>query len=327
MKRFLVPLVLLALLGTLPASADPEPAAEALFEAGRSLMKKGVVGEACAKFRESYRLQSAFGTQLNLALCEESLGNIARSWQLFHSLLSSLPEEDPRLPLVRSKLLDLDRRVPRILLRAENGLPSDAKVEGAGLSITSEGFGVPIPVERGMHVFLVMAPGHAPRAYEIEIEDYQVRELTVGAGASDIALAAPAATKWTGPGPTRGVAARAQQRARPNARTLRTAGLLMVGAGAASLIASAALGYEAIQHAHAMNALCRPDGACTPAGSAAARSGKAIARAATLVFALGVTVGGGGSALVVLSGATRSSTAGRAAWPGGELAVRIRGAY
>ncbi|MFO0567610.1 MAG: hypothetical protein U0263_18270 [Polyangiaceae bacterium] len=53
-------------------------AAEALFNAGRDAVKAGDYPTACAKFRESNRLDPAPGTVLNLADCEEHLGHVDR---------------------------------------------------------------------------------------------------------------------------------------------------------------------------------------------------------------------------------------------------------
>ena len=60
-----------------------ETAAEALFTDGQRLMKAGNYDEACEKFAQSQKLESAVGTQLNLAVCLKRKGQLASSWAAF----------------------------------------------------------------------------------------------------------------------------------------------------------------------------------------------------------------------------------------------------
>src|SRR5437868_2773215 len=88
-RRMLVVALLLSLL-TAPApaqaaspTADDKALATILFRDGRTLLAAGKVLEACLKFEESQRLDPAGGTILNLALCHEREGRLARAWSEF----------------------------------------------------------------------------------------------------------------------------------------------------------------------------------------------------------------------------------------------------
>ena len=63
----------------------PTPAAEGarLFEEGRALVKEGRYAEACDRFAQSYQLDRAAGTQLNLGDCAEREGKLRKAWLLF----------------------------------------------------------------------------------------------------------------------------------------------------------------------------------------------------------------------------------------------------
>jgi hypothetical protein len=47
-------------------------------------LTEGRVSDACPKFEESHRLDPSGGTILNLALCHEKEGKLARSWSEFN---------------------------------------------------------------------------------------------------------------------------------------------------------------------------------------------------------------------------------------------------
>jgi hypothetical protein len=67
------------LLDPAASARDRDPvAAEALFRAGRDALKRGAWAAACSKLAESQTLDPAAGTALNLAVCQEKLGNVAR---------------------------------------------------------------------------------------------------------------------------------------------------------------------------------------------------------------------------------------------------------
>ena len=63
-------------------AADPG-SSEDLFSRGRNELKAGHASEALKLFQDSYALQPALGTLLNIADCVERLNRLEQSWQYF----------------------------------------------------------------------------------------------------------------------------------------------------------------------------------------------------------------------------------------------------
>jgi tetratricopeptide (TPR) repeat protein len=93
--------------------ADPV-AAEALFREGRSAADAGNYAVACPKFEESYRLDPAPGTLLNLGDCEEHRGQLALALQHYRQLHAELPETDDRRPIAAARARALELRASKV---------------------------------------------------------------------------------------------------------------------------------------------------------------------------------------------------------------------
>lgn len=71
------------LCGAAVARGEPNPEAKRLFDEGRALVDQGKAAEACARFAQSYDLEHAPGTMLNLGECAERAGELGRAWSLY----------------------------------------------------------------------------------------------------------------------------------------------------------------------------------------------------------------------------------------------------
>lgn len=99
------------------APGDEARAAE-IFQHGRELAKAGQLDEACALFDQSYALDPALGTALNLADCLEQQGHLRRAWALFDAVARSSPSVASRAKLARQRADALLPRLPPVTVDA-----------------------------------------------------------------------------------------------------------------------------------------------------------------------------------------------------------------
>lgn len=163
-------------------SREPE-LADALFRAARELSKEGKLSEACPKFAESYALDPAVGTLLNLGDCEEKLGHPARALWAFLQAKDQMSRADDRQAFVDARLLELGKRVPRILIRLPLGAPEGSNVEQDGKPVPAAALGVSVPVEPGPHRFVLRAPGYEAQTTEWTARLGGAEELQLKLGA------------------------------------------------------------------------------------------------------------------------------------------------
>jgi hypothetical protein len=268
-------------------------AAEVLFRAGRDAAKRGDHAEACRKFRESNRLEPAAGTELNLAMCEEQLGNLLRAWQLFKMVADKLAPHDDRQEMVGQHLATLDERLPRITLKASSPLPEDTEISQGGTRLSVSSLGVAIPVDVGEKVITVSAPNHESSTYRVRVREGQRVELVVGLRRS----APRAAAKPGALVPERGGS--------------KTWGILALGVGASGLAVGAVTGVGVLNAKSQMNDDCDPDGGCSQSGLDAAGRGETLAVVSTVSFALGAGCAAAGGFLLLEGMLWENSESGR----------------
>lgn len=181
----LVPLVLLGAwaLG-LPAPrasyAQNPAAAEALFEQARAAMAAGSFDIACARFRDSDKLDPAVGTRFNLADCEERRGHVATAWSLFRGVLSELAQDDDRRPIAEQRARTLEPRVPYLRMQPGADTPAGVHVRIDGVELGEGSFGLALPMDPGTHeLVLVPAAGGAGQRSAFSLGEGERRDLPI----------------------------------------------------------------------------------------------------------------------------------------------------
>jgi tetratricopeptide (TPR) repeat protein len=154
------------------ASADDKALATTLFREARALMTEGRTPEACAKFEESHRLDPSGGTILNLALCHEKEGKLARSWSEFSEAIA-FARRDYRADREAEAQDHANKLEPR-LSRLTVVVSDAAKVEGLrverdGRDLAPPSWSLAIPVDGGAHTVRATAPGRMSWSQSIDV--------------------------------------------------------------------------------------------------------------------------------------------------------------
>ena len=238
--------LLLVLAGS--ARADDAPrarsgdaaGAEALFEQGRKLLSDGKVAQACPKFAESYRLDPALGSLLNLANCHQLEGKTATAWGEFREAEQQArrAKDAKRQKYAASKAGALEPSLPKLIVTVVDPAPNIA-VTRDGVALGEASLNTALPVDPGEHVIAAEAPGR--ERWETRIEAAAGQRSSVVVPALEMAEA-PEAPAPPEPAAAPAPAPTAPKRAVPDASTgsgARTAGLVIGGLGLASVAVGA----------------------------------------------------------------------------------------
>lgn len=158
------------------AVADPDTLAERAFQRGRSLMKALRYPEACAAFEQSQRLDPQLGTLFNLANCEVEIGKLASAWKIYRELAKSDPSAERKV-MSRELAAQLEPRLPRLRLAVPMA-PARLVVTIDQLDSTTL-IGAEIPVDVGEHTVITIAPGFQKRSDTVAVKEAKVTELTL----------------------------------------------------------------------------------------------------------------------------------------------------
>jgi hypothetical protein len=281
-----------------PASADgtgTDPvAAAALFQEGRDAAKRGDYAGACPKLADSYRLDPAPGTLLNLADCHEHLGKLASAWQLFQQAIEHLSSSDARRAPAKQRAAALEARLPRLTVVLAPNAPAGTTVKRDSTELGGGGLNTALPVDPGEHEVVVTAPDHQERRFSVILAEGRSERLVVEAGAL-VQKAAPVKEPTAPPPPPPPAPPKGMS-------TMRTVGFIVGGAGLAGIGAAIATGLVLPGKQRIIDANCGADFLCNQEGFAAAQSGKTLAAANTTLWFVGGIMTGVGAVLVVAGG-------------------------
>lgn len=161
-------------------TTEQRAAAQLLFEEGRKLHAAGKKEDACQKFQQSFDLDRAVGTQLNLARCYEETGKLASAWIHYNEAAGAARTagQDKRAGHARLQAEKLKPKLSTLTINAAD----EVTVKHNGAAVPVAAFGTAMPVDAGSHTIVVSAEGKQP--WETTVE--------VGADAAAVVVDVPA---------------------------------------------------------------------------------------------------------------------------------------
>jgi len=252
-------------------SADSRTVAEMLFFTARGLMEAGRVADACVKLAESYRLDPADGTLLNLAVCHEKEGKIATAWGDFREALANARRASraDREALAREHIAALEPDLPYLNII----VPDAIKVKGLqvvrnGTPMNEATWGTEIPVDPGTVEIIERASLYKDKTKTIDIAKREHLSITL----DPLELAPvylPPPPFWT---------------------VRREVGMAMLGVGVAGVVAGAITGELAISAKSSSDSNCPTQMTqlrCTQIGVNDMNNAKLYAALSDTTFAIG----------------------------------------
>ncbi|MEZ4374557.1 MAG: tetratricopeptide repeat protein [Polyangiaceae bacterium] len=153
------------------ASVYAQPAgADVLFDQGRALMDAKRYAEAAEKFEESYSLDPAIGTQLNLAECYVNLGRTASAWTTYRAAAAAAAQagQRERERYASGKAKALESKLSRMTVAV--GQPVEGLVvKRNGVDVPPALWGTAVPTDPGPVTIEASAPGYEPWSTQIDL--------------------------------------------------------------------------------------------------------------------------------------------------------------
>ena len=274
---------------------DNRARAQQLFDSALADAEAGKLAAACPKFLASQEADPKTSTLLNLASCYEKNGQTASAWGAFREA-EGLARKVARADWESAARSHAEALEPK-LVRLTIHVPETSRVPGLvvvrdGAKLGAGEWGVAIPVDPGEHVVSATATGRAP--WETRSS---VREAS-GTVAIPVLEVLPPAMM---PPPTP-IGDSGSARSEAWWTPLRTAGVVIGGAGVVGLVTGGVLGLVAKSNYDKAHALCT-DGArgCPARAVSDSDSAYGMATGATVVFVVGAAAALGGAALVLFS--------------------------
>jgi hypothetical protein len=276
---------------TTPQHGDRE-AAEALFRAGRASARAGDYQGACRRFTESFRLDPAMGTLINLGDCEEKLGHWVRALANYRQAERELSPGDERLPPLHERIAALDEKIPTLVVRIHAPLPVGARVSKDGAEFGASALDLPLKVDPGMHEIQVLVPGEPSKSLHIEVHEGESREVWLDTDRASVTPAAQAP-------PVSVVRKPDVASASDSSPTARRWGWISLATGSVALATGAVTGILAIHASNVVKSECDARHACSQAGLDANAAGPTYTTISTVAFGLAAAAGGVGTYLLI----------------------------
>jgi hypothetical protein len=219
-------------------ATDNRALAETLFFTARGMMEAGRYESACEKLTESYRLDPAAGTLLNLAVCHQKTGRVASAWGEFRQALADATRANrpERVQLATAGIAELEPELPFLTIVVPPAVKALAGlvITRNGTPLQSAAWDTDLPVDPGKVEVVESATGYKPKTLHVSVTNRQHASLTLES--LEVApIERPPERYWTG---------------------RRTSGVIVIGASAAFGVAGALFGLSALAAKKNSDASC-----------------------------------------------------------------------
>jgi hypothetical protein len=303
---------------SLPAAAQDDKRAEALFNQGLADMEAGRYEQGCPALGQGFELDPRAGTLFTLAECEARRGRIATAlarndeYLALFARMTAAQQNSHRdqEKLARARRAELGPQVPELTVLLPPNAPAGTQIRRDGAELAASALGVGLPVDPGEHVLSTQAPGAPPTEIRITLRRGEKKQLTLEVKRPP---SAPAATPPPGTAPPAATPALPSPEQPPPSPIApapasqgpggqRVAAYVVGAVGLAGLVAGGVTGGLAIGKHATIKANCVDRDAttavCNATGLAAASSSKPLELVSTIGF--GVGIAGVGAAVVLL---------------------------
>jgi hypothetical protein len=296
------------------AAHAQQAGADVLFDAGRKLMDARQYEEAIAKLRDSYRVDPAAGTLLNLAECYVKTHRTASAWSTYReaaAIAASGGEKDRERFAV-----DHAAALEPVLSTLSVVVPAETRV--AGLSVMVNGgivpealWGQPFPVDPGHVAIAASAPGRVTWTRTVELGERADAVVIAVPLLQEIVAAAPPVTP-TAPSAAPSAApvpAPSEETTSDAGSTQQVLAYVLGGAGIVGLGVGVGLYARAESTIHGSN--CPDDRCVVGVGNYVQHeNGRAQERVAVGVGVAGLALGATGVVLLLASPSHHDSASG-----------------
>jgi tetratricopeptide (TPR) repeat protein len=158
--------------------------AEEATAAGDAAKAQEYYRTAAERLADSYKLDPATGTLLNLALCHEKLGQLAEAYREFQTALLEARKagRNERIQFAKDHLDYIEPRLARLTLVVPAGqLPAGYVLRRSGVEIPPQQFNVAVPIDPGRYEIVASAPGYVSFRADAEIAASQPRIVLIPA--------------------------------------------------------------------------------------------------------------------------------------------------
>jgi hypothetical protein len=283
--------------------------AERLFREGRAAMNDENYETARSYFQQSYEIDRALGTLLNLAVCEEKLGKLGAALAHLQKALELADAEDTRRPLIVQRISRLDARIPRLTIQPDRSIDATVTLLLDSKPLDSADLRRSIRVDPGTHVLECSGPRgeRCTKIFELSEGKESVQSPTLSPLPEPPVPASPSPEAPPRPGN--------ESPAIPPATPLpprhgeREALAYAVGGFSLAIIVAGLIAGGGVVRQKAIVAEHCQDKACDEEGVAAAETGRTLSTISTVTTILGAT-GIGVSAYVLLTTPTAGTSSG-----------------